>query len=45
MLSKLVIAWCLMALCVAIHAIGLTATLTWMKGKSATIEGRFWLAT
>ena len=45
MLSKLVIAWCLMALCVAIHAIGLTAAFTWMKGKSGTIEGRFWLAT
>jgi hypothetical protein len=45
MLSKLVIAWCLMALCVTIHAIGLVAALTWMKGKSTTIEGHFWLAT
>ena len=45
MLSKLVIAWCLMALCVAIHAMGLTAAFTWMKGKSAAVEGRFWLAT
>jgi hypothetical protein len=45
MLSKLVIAWCLMALCVVIHATGLTAAFTWMKGKSAAIEGRFWLAT
>jgi voltage-gated potassium channel len=45
MLSKLVIAWCLMALCVVIHATGLTAALTWMKGKSVAIEGRFWLAT
>jgi hypothetical protein len=45
MLSKLVIAWCLMALCVTIHAIGLTAAFTWMKGKSATIEGHFWQAT
>jgi hypothetical protein len=45
MLSKLVIAWCLMALCVVIHATGLTAAFTWMKGKSAAIEDRFWLAT
>jgi Ion channel len=34
-----------MALCVVIHATGLTAALTWMKGKSVAIEGRFWLAT
>jgi hypothetical protein len=45
MLSKLVIAWCLMALCVVIHATGMMAAFTWMKGKSVTIEGRFWLAT
>ena len=45
MLSKLFIAWCLMALCVTIHAIGLTAAFTWMKGRSATIQGRFWSAT
>jgi voltage-gated potassium channel len=45
MLSKLVIAWCLMALCVVIHATGMTAAFTWMKGKSTAIEGRFWLAT
>ena len=45
MLSKLFIAWCLMALCVTIHAIGLTAAFSWMKGRSATIERRFWSAT
>jgi Ca2+/Na+ antiporter len=45
MLSKLVIAWCLMALCVAIHAMGLTAALTWMRRKPARTEGNFWLAT
>jgi hypothetical protein len=45
MLSKLVIAWCLMALCVVIHATGLAAAFTWMKGKSVAIQGRFWLAT
>jgi hypothetical protein len=45
MLSKLLIAWCLMALCVTIHAIGLTAAFTWLKRRSATIEGHFWSAT
>lgn len=39
------IAWCLMAFCVTIHATGLTAALTWMKGWSRSIEGHFWLAT
>jgi hypothetical protein len=45
MLSNLLIAWCLMALCVTIHAIGLTAAFTCIKGRSATVEGNFWLAT
>ena len=45
MLSKLVIAWCLMALCVTIHATGLAAAFSWMRGKSAAIEGHFWWAT
>jgi uncharacterized iron-regulated membrane protein len=45
MLSKLLIAWCLMALCVTIHAMGLTAAFRWMKRRPATINGRFWPAT
>lgn len=45
MLSNLAMAWCLMALCVSIHAMGLTAALTWIKGRSATVDGHFWLAT
>jgi hypothetical protein len=45
MLSKLLIAWCLMALCVAIHAMGLTAAFRWMKGRTTLIAGRFWPAT
>jgi ion channel len=45
MLSKLLIAWCLMAVCVTIHAIGLTAAFSWLKRRSATIERRFWSAT
>ncbi len=45
MLSKLFISWCLMALCVTIQAIGVTAGISWMKGRSAMLEGRFWPAT
>jgi hypothetical protein len=45
MLSKLLIAWCLMAVCVTIHAIGLTAAFRWMTRRSATIERHFWSAT
>jgi hypothetical protein len=44
MLSKLFIAWCLMALCVTIHSIGLTAALRWMKRRPPKIDGRFWPA-
>jgi Ion channel len=45
MLSKLLIAWCLMALCVTIHAMGLTAAFRWMKRWAAPVDGRFWPAT
>jgi hypothetical protein len=33
MLSKLLIAWCLMAVCVAIHATGVTAALRWFRRR------------
>lgn len=45
MFSKLLIAWCLMSLCVMIHATGLTAALRWTKRRVLPIEGRFWPAT
>ena len=45
MFSKLLIAWCLMALCVTIHAMGLTAAFRWMKQRVLPIEGLFWPAT
>jgi Ion channel len=45
MLSKLVIGWCLMALCVTIHAIGLTAAFRWMKARWSPRDARFWPAT
>jgi Ion channel len=41
MLTKLLIAWSLMAVCVAIHAIGVTSALRWLPMMSQ----RFWLST
>jgi ion channel len=40
-LSKLLIALCLMALCVAIHAAGVTATFGWLRRQSYVVR-RFW---
>jgi len=42
MLSQLFIGWCLMALCVTIHAVGLTAAVHWMRRRPPTIAERFW---
>ena len=42
MFSKLLIAFALMALCVAIHAIGLMAMFRWLKVQTARAERRFW---
>jgi Ion channel len=44
-LSKLLIAWCLMALCVTIHVMGLMSAFRWMKQRASVIEGNFWPAT
>jgi hypothetical protein len=44
MLSKLFVAWSLMALCVAIHAIGVTAALRWLRGRPRTAQ-EFWRST
>lgn len=44
MLLKLLIAWCLMALCVAIHVMGLIAALRWLKRRASVAEGNFWPA-
>lgn len=38
MLPKLLIAWCLMALCVAIHATGLMHALRWINRRSGLAE-------
>lgn len=39
MLSKLIYAWSLLALCVGIHAFGLTLPLRWLRGKPSLIGG------
>jgi hypothetical protein len=44
MLSKLLIAFSLMALCVAIHAMGLTSAFRWMHTRLARGTGRYWQA-
>jgi Ion channel len=45
MLSKLLIAWSLTAVCVMIHAMGMTAMLRWVDQAVGRIGGRFWLMT
>src|SRR5689334_605472 len=45
MLTKLLVAFCLMALCVAIHAMGLTAAFRWMQVRLARGTRQFWRAT
>jgi hypothetical protein len=41
MLSKLLIAWGLMAMCVVVHAVGVTSAIKWMRQRSAGLRG-FW---
>lgn len=45
MLAKLVIAFSLMALCVAIHAMGLIAIFRWMRARLARGRRKFWPST
>ena len=45
MLSKLLIAFSLMALCVTIHAMGLTGAFRWMRARLARGTAGFWPAT
>ncbi len=44
MLSKLLIAFSLMALCVTIHATGLTSAFRWMHVRLGRGTGQFWHA-
>ena len=45
MLPKLLIAWCLLAFCVVIHATGLTLGFRWLRRRAAPLIGRIWPAT
>lgn len=42
---KLFIAWSLTALCVIIHAVGITASLRWLKQATARANASFWFTT
>ena len=41
MLSKLLVAWGLMALCVVVHATGVTSAVRWLR-RHATTTQQFW---
>jgi len=45
MLSQLLIAWSLMALCVTVHSFGLTLAFHWLRSQPATAELSFWRTT
>lgn len=45
MLSKFLVAWALMALCVVVHAMGMTALLPWVNRWAVRINGRYWFST
>ena len=45
MITKLLVGLLLMALCVMIHAIGLTGALRWIQRSPAPTDPRFWPAT
>ena len=44
MLSKLLVAWGLMAFCVVIHATGVTSVVRWLR-KPANVTPRYWAVT
>jgi voltage-gated potassium channel Kch len=44
MLTKLLIGWSLAALCVVVHAIGMTAVSRRLKQTGARVGARFWLS-
>jgi voltage-gated potassium channel Kch len=45
MFTKLLLAWSLLAVCVAIHAFGLTSALRWLRGRPSLMDGNFLPAT
>jgi len=44
-ISKLLIAWFLMALCVSVHAIGMTVALRMLNHMIVRIAAPFWFST
>ena len=44
MMSKLLVAWGLMAFCVAVHATGVTSVVRWLR-KPANVTPRYWAVT
>ena len=45
MISKLFIAWLLMALCVSVHAVGMTVSLRMLNQMVVRIAAPFWFST
>ena len=45
MISRLLIAWSLTALCVIVHAMGMTTLLRWENRWVAQMNGRYWFST
>ena len=45
MITKLAIAWCLMALCVTVHAVGLTLAFRRLGRSPLLTDSRFWPPT
>ena len=45
MITKLLMAWCLMALCVIVHAIGIMGAFRWFHRSPALAGPRFWPQT
>jgi len=45
MLSNLLVAWSLTAVCVIVHAIGMTTLLRWVNHVVARMRARFWFST
>src|SRR5438105_1584917 len=45
MVSKLFIAWSLTALCVIVHAMGMTALFGWVNHSFARMRTNFWFST
>ena len=44
MVSKLLLAWGVMAFCVAVHATGVTSVVRWLP-KPSSVTSRYWAAT